>query len=259
MGLKKTPVKQPAQTTKAAEPEISAEEEVVQEVEAEEEEVIQEAEVQKAAEPEAEVKTKSTEVVASHTQSGALAQVESGKFENRMAEKGFEGLDMGFYSFTVIKLGPEGVFQKADDDEELGKELVCQILQSRPKWAYGVKHDQDKNEFSYDRETNPKGENIDDIIAEWKAEDPDAEITEKQYLDVTARILGGDTDEANELEGEVVILSVAPTSVQKFTGYIGKLDFNGKNITQVETVVYVGKKVTKAVKPFYPWAFKTRR
>lgn len=170
-----------------------------------------------------------------------------GKFEDQMADQGFEGLEVGFYSYTSIKLATEGRFETAEG-VELGKTLKVQLMESKRKFVFNNKEDENQAEFSYDRVHNTKGELLAPILKEW--EDEGGKVIEKKYLDVTAAVIEG------ELEGEIVILSVSPSGVAKFTGYVGKLNYAGKDLRDVITECYVGAKVTTAAKPFYPWAFR---
>lgn len=203
-------------------------------------------EVETEAEVQAPVPAQSQNVSPIHGGTQAVAM--EGSFESNMAAEGFDGLEVGFYSYTTIKLPGEGVFQTAED-VELGKELFVNLLGSKPKWAYTNKVDEDKVKFSYDQQTTTDGDSLQEIFNEWKAED-DAGYTVKKYLDVTAMVVDGD------LEGQIVILSVSPSGVAKFTGYMGQLTYKGLDAKQEITRVYVGPKVTKAKQPFYPWAFE---
>lgn len=170
-----------------------------------------------------------------------------GKFEDQMAGQGFEGLEVGFYSYTTVKLANEGRFETGEG-VELGKTLKVQLMESKRKFVFNNSEDENVAEFSYDRIHNTRGELLAPIFAEW-AETGGHEI-EKKYLDVTCAVVEG------ELEGEIVILSVSPSGVAKFTGYLGKLNYAGKDLRKVVTECFVGPKVTTVPKPFYPWAFR---
>jgi hypothetical protein len=225
---------------------------------AEEEVATEEAKVETEAEEvtTAEVVTEAKEVPAKPASdnpvqvsaSQAMASTETpGKFESEMADKGFGGLEVGFYSFTTVKLATEGRFEDADGND-LGKSLIVQLMESKRKFAYNNSEDENVAEFSYDRVHNTKGDLLAPILKEW--EDEGGKVSEKKYLDVTCQVVSGD------LEGEVVVLSVSPSGVAKFTGYIGKLNYGNKDLNETVTEVYVGKKITTVPKPFYPWAFR---
>ena len=237
MGLKKPKVEDVVEAEVA---EIEEVETVVEEVE------VEEAEAETTAVVEAAAPADAKPLAPAASQSMRSPETQ-GKFESDMADDGFGGLEVGFYSFTVVKLATEGRFEDADDND-LGKSLFVNLMESKRKWAYNNSEDENVAEFSYDRLTNAKGELLAPILKEW--EDLGGKVTEKKYLDVTCNVVAGD------LEGEVLILSVSPSGVQKFTGHMGKLTYANKNPREVVTEVYVGPKVTSVPKPFYPWAFR---
>ena len=84
----------------------------------------------------------------------AVAEMsKGGKFEDQMADDGFEGLEVGFYSYTTIKLATEGRFETAEG-VELGKSLKVQLMESKRKYAYTNSEDENLAAFSYDRVHN---------------------------------------------------------------------------------------------------------
>lgn len=171
----------------------------------------------------------------------------AGKFVEQMADEGLEGLKIGFYSYPHVKLATEGGFETAEG-VSLGKSIKGRVQESKAKWAYNVKNDDDKVEFSYDKIYNTKGEELAPILAEWEAEGDTIIVT--QYLDIVFGVSEG------ELEGSMTILSVAPSGVEKFTGHVHMLKYKGLNFRDVITEAYVGPKVTKTKFPFYPWMFR---
>lgn len=179
--------------------------------------------------------------------SPSQVMTKGGKFEDQMADQGFEGLEVGFYSYTTVKLATEGRFETGEGTD-LGKTLKVQLMESKRKFVFNNSEDENVAEFSYDRIHNTKGELLQPIFDEWEQEG--GKKVEKKYLDVTCAVIEG------ELEGEIVILSVSPSGVAKFTGYLGKLNYAGKDLREVVTECYVGSKVTTVPKPFYPWAFR---
>ena len=191
-------------------------------------------------------KPETSAVVATKPTSTNMA-TSGGSFESEMASEGFEGLEEGFHSYVTVKLAVEGNFQNSEA-EDLGKSLKVNLLGSKAKYSYTTSHDDDVVEFSYDQQTNAKGEDLNPILDEWIAEG--GEVSTKKYLDVMAEVVEGD------LDGEVVMLSVSPSGVQKFTGYMRKVMRKGLNPEQIVTEIYVGNKVTTVKKPFYPWAFR---
>lgn len=193
----------------------------------------------------------STEVATQSNTTTAMAPAGMG---GSVHEEGFAEVDLGFGAFPMITLPGEGVFML--DDEDIGKEVNGQIMGSRLKFVYRNSDDEDTVEFSYDepkkvpeeKRVNAAGHDLKPILDQWRAEGADVEM--KTYLECPFMITEGDH------EGEMAMLSIAPASVQKFEGYRVQLNFRGKSVKDVVTTVYVGAKVTKAKKPFYPWAFK---
>ena len=186
-------------------------------------------------------------VSAPAVKSTSHVMTKGGKFEDQMADQGFEGLEVGFYSYTTVKLANEGRFETGEG-VELGKSLKVKLMESKRKFVFNNSEDENVAEFSYDRLHNTKGELLQPIFDEW-AQEGGRQI-EKKYLDVTCAIIEG------ELAGEIVILSVSPSGVAKFTGYVGKLNYAKLDLREVVTECYVGSKVTTVPKPFYPWAFR---
>jgi hypothetical protein len=155
---------------------------------AEEEVATEEAKVETEAEEvtTAEVVTEAKEVPAKPASdnpvqvsaSQAMASTETpGKFESEMADKGFGGLEVGFYSFTTVKLATEGRFEDADGND-LGKSLIVQLMESKRKFAYNNSEDENVAEFSYDRVHNTKGDLLAPILKEW--EDEGGKVSEKK-------------------------------------------------------------------------------
>jgi hypothetical protein len=210
-------------------------------------EAVKEKEVETVEETRGSDETSLAEV-SRQTTAMAAAPVQSGSLEAQLAEEGFEGMSVGYHSFVTIKLPSDGIFATGDD-EQVGTEIKVVLLQSKRKYVYNRDDDDDAVLFSYDQVTTTSGESLSDALDEWKNEG--AKVTEKHYLDMQADVLDG------ELEGETVMLSIAPSSVQKLTGYMGKLRRKGLNPKETVTQLYVMDKVkTKGGKQFYPWGFK---
>jgi len=185
-----------------------------------------------------------------HMPAGTAAA--GGKVLQELAEEGFEGLDIGFGSFPVVRLQDTNF--STNDDEALGSEFYCVIHASRTKWLLKAEDDNKCNEFvySHDQEFTTSGKAISEVLAEWKAKGYDSPVW-KKYLDVTAQRFNKD----DRTIGDVVILSIPNNSVNRLTGYLTTVKL-GKGLapSAVVTHVHLGQKVTNAVKPFYPWAFK---
>lgn len=178
------------------------------------------------------------------------------KFENRMAESGFEGLTLGGLSFEQIRLPGEGQFLIGQDDEELGQEFDCVIQGTRSRYVVRQSDDQDAEMFySYDPEGKVNAEGVDmaETLQEW-ADDGYEKPVIKRYIEATAVMVNAaDPDR----EGMMVLLSIPPASVQKFAGFIAQQQFMKKlQPSEFITRCIVGKKVKKDKNSFFPWAFK---
>jgi len=196
-----------------------------------------------------EVTATTTELVDTATGPGtsiAASAAQGGVLESELAADGFEGMEVGFYSFMTVKIAPEGHFQNAEK-EDLGKSLKVNLLESKAKYSYTPSNDDEKVEFSYDQVTNTKGEQLAPIFNEWRAEG--SEVNERKGVDIMAEVVEG------ELEGEIVILSVSKSGIAKITGHMGKLRRKGIDYRDVVTEVSVGTKVTSTKFDFYPWKF----
>lgn len=167
-----------------------------------------------------------------------------------LASEGFDGLDFGFGSFPMITLQNDGTYQSSEGGN-LGSDFYCQILGSTPKWIY--KNDQkgpaEDFFYTFDRVYSVQGEPIEEILAGWKAKGWEFEV--KKYLDVQAQMVTNDED-----NGTLVLLSIPPTSITKFSGYLATVaGRHGRQVASVVTHVKLGDKVTKVKYPFHPWAF----
>ena len=210
----------------------------------------------------AEVETQSTQAASSQvavrqeTQAVATSgnrAIQTGSLEQELIANGFEGLEAGYHSFVSIKLPSDGIFCTSEE-EQIGKSILVKLLGSKQKYVYNRSDDDDAVLFSYDRVHTTTGESLDDALEEWKAEG--ATVTEKKYADVQAEVVDGDEID-EDMIGEIVILSVSPSSTQKLFGHMGKLNRKGLDPRITVTEVYVADKVkTKGGQQFYPWGFR---
>ena len=250
-----------------------------------------EAEVEKVetkveAEPEPEVKSEpEPEVV--ETKTTAVAEVEKAESTavapkaskavaanqviSQAADSGFEGLELGFGSFPMIKLENEGQFADSDENE-LGKHIRAVLQQSTPVYLYKQESNEDGPiAYSYDRNTltSYKGSEGDEFktVAEIKAawEEEGYELEEKKYLEVVATIcedheefIEGDVPEGLEdIEGETVMLRLAPASLKAFSGKVATLQMRNLPIQGATMDFLVGKKrKTNNGKVYFPWKFR---
>lgn len=262
-------------TAKTVAPEATNEEETLTQegtaaVANAEPEEVQEAPAQEAAPAEeAPVKTESTAVATREAESTAVAKSNTGGglAVSEMAEDGMEGLTVGGMSFDTIKLPGEGQFLIGQDDEELGKSFKCVIQASRARFVVRQSNDQDAEMFySYDADTfaktgvitNTEGVDQSDTIAEWKEDGYDEAPVIKKYVEVMAIMIDEDEDgNPGERHGMMVMLSIPPASVQRFSGFIYQQRMMKRlKQNQFVTECIVGKKVKKDSNSFFPWAFK---
>lgn len=184
------------------------------------------------------------------TRTPAATAVATSGVGGALEASGFAGLDFGFGSFPMITLQNDGTYQSSEGGS-LGSDFYCQLLGSTPKWIYKNDQKGPAEEFFYtfDREFSVQGEPIDEILAAWRAKGWEHEV--KKYLDVQAQLVT--TDEDN---GTLVLLSIPPTSITKFSGYAATVaGRHNRDLTSVVTHITLGDKVTKVKYPFHPWAF----
>lgn len=169
----------------------------------------------------------------------------------RLSDDDLSQLDLtGYGVFPTVTLD-KGEFE-CDSELEFDKEFDCVIQQFQEKFFYSSKVSDSDHEFFYtlDKDVTTSGESIDEVTQQWKEEGRPAH-TIKKYLQVLVQIVGGDND------GRLVLLSISPSSVAKFSGYVaGELAAVRRvHYKHAVTTVRVGEKITKAKFPFRPWAF----
>jgi hypothetical protein len=212
-------------------------------------------EVEVEAEPEVQT-TKSETVLAKTSEANtqvAKAPSTGDAFIAQMAEQGHEGLAIGYRSYTTVKLDT-GEFVTGDGVSLEEKTFQVHVMGSKPRWLYTDTEEDEGGTVVYtsDKVYTTDGTPLDDIIAEWKAEDKPVII--KPYLDVTVDVISG------TLEGEIVVLSVPKSGIERYSGHVGRAVYMKMDIRNVVTEVRIGKKVTnKAGKTYYPWDFKLVR
>lgn len=128
----------------------------------------------------------------------------------------FTCLETGFGSFPRVKVN-RGKFEI--DDKPFAASFVANIFDARSQYVYRDRDDDDKNTrvlWSYDQRITTSGELIEQEIAKWEAEgfmDHDM----KRYVEAVATITS--CPESPEVEGQVVLLSIPPTSEKRMAGY----------------------------------------
>jgi hypothetical protein len=192
-----------------------------------------------------------TQVPATRTPAATSVQTEG--VEGALHDLGFDGLDFGFGSFPMISLQNNGTFQSSEGGS-LGTEFECCVLGSKPKWIY--KNDQkgpaEDFFYTFDRVVSVQGELIEDILngpEGWASKGWKHEV--KKYVEAQAQLITDDED-----NGSLVLLSISPTSITKFSGYVATISGRyKKSPASVVTRVHLGDEVTKVKYPFHPWAF----
>ncbi|QZI91850.1 hypothetical protein SIPHO067v1_p0061 [Vibrio phage 51E28.1] len=251
-------------------------EKVEKKVEAEKVETKPEPETKSEAEPEV-VETKTTSVAeVEKAESTAVAPqaskaVAANQVISQAADNGFDGLELGFGSFPMIKLENEGQFADSDENE-LGKHIRAVLQQSTPVYLYKQENNEDGPiAYSYDRNTltsykGDEGEEfktVDEIKAAWAEEGYDLE--EKKYLEVVATVcedheefIEGEVPEGLEdIEGETVMFRLAPASLKAFSGKVATLQMRNQPIQGATMDFLVGKKrKSNGGKTYFPWKFR---
>lgn len=169
---------------------------------------------------------------------------------------GQEGLEMGFGVFPIVSLD-KGEFKIGD--KEIGSDDFDVVpLSSQAKFAYRTTNvaEKDADVVFSDTDTAHLDPNhpVAQRIAEWKMKFPDSGWEAKKYLDVYCYVVSMPAG-FEEYEGQVVVLSVAPTSVKRYTNAC--VTVMGKGYKPHEAVFRVsrGEKV-RGEFDFYPWDFR---
>lgn len=239
--------------------------------------VAPEAKVVEAEVVEQEAKVVEAEVVEQQQeQTTAVAQVETStapttserkdqsikSFVQAQAEMGYEGLEVGAFSFDRVKLA-SGTFLLGSDEEDIGKEFNFITLSSRNIYIVARSADEDETEmyYSYCEKglTKTDGTSTEDILNEWKEDGYGVEgnpISIKKYMEVMAELV----DRDDEHEGCMVSLSLPPSALQRFGGV--SFQAGRRYNTHIGGVVLeasVGKRAGEGKKAWNPWNFKIVR
>lgn len=203
----------------------------------------------------------SNEVAVSRPSNTELRQASTSQFLSSQAEAGFEGLDIGAFSFDRIKLD-EGQFLLGAEELELGATFNFVTLSTRSLFIVRQSEATDAKMFySYcpKGSTKADGSPSTDILTEWLEDgygDADNPLDIKKYLEVMAEL----QDRDDEYEGMMVSLSIPPSSLQRFGGmaFQAGRKFN-RSLDQVVITATVGAKTGEGSKTFRPWNFKIDR
>lgn len=176
-----------------------------------------------------------------------------------MASQGFGGLELDYTSFVGISLDGE-TFQTSEEDDIDGREgFVVQIQHSRTKYALRSNDGRQEDVeviYTYEKDEHlTPGSNAFNKLAEWHKEGRDlGEI--KEYTEIWALMID-DGSLGGELVGQLVSLSIPPTSRGRLTGMIAMEQMkNKRGPADYHIRCTAGKKVKKARFPFIPWSFK---
>jgi hypothetical protein len=184
------------------------------------------------------------------TMTPGATSIQTSAIQAELSQDGFAGTEFGFGSFPLISLQNNGTFQSSEGGS-LGTEFYVNLLGSTPKWIY--KNDQkgpaEDFFYTFDNEVSVGGEPVADILEGWKARG--WKFEKKKYLDVQAQMVTDDED-----NGTLVLLSIPPTSINKFSGYLATVKGrHGLDLKSAITRCHLGEQVTKVKHPFHPWAF----
>lgn len=193
----------------------------------------------------------STEVAAAQTRAVATS-AQAPLIDGGLSEEEMEDLEFGFGTFPIITLN--GEFECADDTIDVEGGFDCVIQSYKARYIYRV--DEDHFFYTYDnpKKSNPNarltttGEPFDGILKEWSEDNLKHEI--KKYLEVVVLMKGAN-------EGKICLLSVSPTSVGRFSGYVAMelKQLKSLHYTQVITHCSPAAKV-KSAYAFRPWKFE---
>lgn len=209
------------------------------------------------------------EVVPAKPQSSramAVADAEDDEFDNL-------GQEVGFGSFPIVKLDKAELV--CADLNVTAKSIDGVIMKGRRKYLYKASREQDEERLAYsyhDTDTDGNiltadGRKLIDVIAEWK-EDGKVDVVRSRYyecmlhvLDVECEKKSATEDARAALVGELVLTSIAPSSVQRLAGFQQKLKLKKgqPKLRDVVTRLSAGSKITPKKNPantYFPWDFK---
>ena len=185
--------------------------------------------------------------------------------------------EVGFGSFPMVKLKDE-MFEITNTEIKVSG-LDGVIVGARKKVLYKASDDEndDRVAYSYDQ-TNEHGQVLtangrilDDVIEEWK-EDGEVTLKQSKYYEAQFMVLNvfhdapaKQTAAREALNGQIVLLSIAPSSVARLSGMkqtlkMRKLKSGARaTLDKVVTRITAGAKVVPGgdnKKAFHPWDFK---
>lgn len=176
---------------------------------------------------------------------------------NQLAASGFAGLEIDWTSFPTVVLD-QGEFGTSDGNSLNTKEITVRLMQSRKRFVLRTNaQDDDDAELAYTydlSELNDPESELSLKVTKWREEDG-LDYTTKEYIEAVAVV----EDSDSPLDQQMVLLQIPPTSVGRFSGFTTQnLLIKREEPSQYLTRCYAGDKVTKAKKPFTPWAFERK-
>ena len=171
-----------------------------------------------------------------------------------LKQDGQNGLEMGYGVFPVVSLD-KGEFKI--NDEEFDSDFSVVPMTSEAKYAYrttGVAEKEVEVTFSdTDRAHLDPASAVSQRLQEWKEKWPDSGFEIKKYLDVYAYVV--ELPAKPELQGQIVVLSVSPTSIRRYTNACVTAKGRGYAAHECVFKVAVGEKV-RGDFDYYPWEFQ---
>ena len=184
------------------------------------------------------------------------AVTNGGAVVDQLANSGFTGLKIDWTSFPTVVLD-NGDFCTADGNTlDTPREIHVRLMQSRSRFVLRTNTDDDDDAelaYTYDMaELNNPVSELAVKVTKWKQEEG-LDYSIKEYIEAVGVV----EDDDSQLNGEMVLLQIPPTARGRFSGYITSNTLTGKGEPSAYiTRCYAGAKVTKAKKPFVPWAFE---
>lgn len=221
-----------------------------------EEETTVETSSEAVLEPETEApQSESKQVAATSAAPPATTQAAQGAIVSQLEQSGFGGLEIDWTSFPTIVLN-QGEFETSDGNALGVDSFTARMMQSRKRYVLRTKvADDDDAELAYTYDLSELSRPDSELalkVSQWKEEEGlDYDI--KEYIESVAMV----EDENCSLNDEMVIIQIPPTSIGRFSGFLTKNALVKKQEpSEYLTRFSKGDKVTKAKKPFYPWAFE---
>lgn len=199
----------------------------------------------------------SVNVPATPTPHAPPAVVEAGTVQvmDSLAQSGFAGLEIDWTSFPTVVLN-QGEFETSDGNPLGVEQFSVRLMQSRKRYVLRTTViDDDDAELAYTYDLGELDNPESDLaikVTKWREED-DLDYKVKEYIEVVALV----EDDNCTLNQQMVLLQIPPTSSGRFSGYTASNQMVHRQLpSEYLTLCTRGEKVTKAPKPFYPWAFK---